>query len=86
MALTILKWTAPLLLVVLAAALFTRKTFHVEMFVAASPAEVWSVLIDTENYPKWNPVFVDVDGEYREGATVRNSVRFPDGSTVGAQT
>lgn len=83
MTLTILKWVVPAILVILlAAAAITKKTFHVETVIPASPAAVWAVLTDTESYPDWNPVFVAVQGEYRLGATVKNSVRFPDGTTV----
>ncbi len=81
MIVTILKWTVPPLLVLLtAAAIFTKKTFHVEVFIPAPPEDVWAVLMNTEAYPDWNPVFVAVDGAYTEGEKVTSSVRFPDGS------
>ena len=80
---TIIKWGLPLVIaIVAAAAIFTKKTFHVETVVAASPEAVWAVLIDSTRYAEWNPVFVAVDGDYVEGATVTNTVRFPDGSDV----
>ncbi|NOD92410.1 hypothetical protein GS636_06385 [Ruegeria sp. HKCCD4884] len=83
MILTILKWAVPvILMILLAAAALTKKTFHVETVIPVSPAAVWAVLIDTQSYPEWNPVFVAVEGELRSGATVKNLVRFPDGSTV----
>ena len=81
---TIAKWGVPTLLILLAAAAaFTKKTFQVELVIPAPSEAVWAVLMDTESYHDWNPVFVAVDGQYREGATVTNSVRFPDGSIVG---
>ena len=79
----IAKWTAPLLVtVVAAAALFTKKTFHVETTISAPPDAVWAVLMDTSKYREWNPVFVGVEGAYAEGRTVTNTVRFPNGSDV----
>ena len=82
MILTVLKWVVPVVLLAVAAAALTKKTFHVETVIPASPEQIWAILMDTDRYPDWNPVFVAVDGTYAEGATVKNSVRFPDGSTV----
>ena len=80
---TIAKWAGLLLIAVTAAAaVFTKKTFHVETVISAPPETVWSILVDTDRYPDWNPVFVAVDGDYRKGGTVTNTVRFPDGSDV----
>ena len=80
---TTLIWGVPLLLVSLAAvALLTQKTFRVETVVPAPPEAVWAVLMDTNGYPEWNPIFVAVDGSYAEGAKVTQTVRFPDGRDV----
>ena len=80
---TLLKWVLPLLvLVAVAGALFTRKTFHVETVIAATPEEIWVVLTDTASYPEWNPVFVEVEGAYAEGGKVLNKVRDPDGKIL----
>ncbi len=80
---SILKWGLPAIaIIVVATAALARKTFHAELVIPTPPEAVWAVLMDTENYPDWNPVFVAVKGRYSEGATVTNSVRFPDGSTV----
>lgn len=80
---SVLKWTLPAIaLLAVAGALFTRKTFHVETVIAASPEEIWAVLVDTSAYPEWNPVFVEVDGTYALGATVENNVRDPDGKIL----
>lgn len=80
---TVLKWgagsTALLLLLFATLALTGRKTFHTEIHIPASPEVVWEVLMDTKSYPAWNPVFVDVEGSYRNGAMVVNKVQSPDG-------
>ncbi len=67
---------------VVSAALFTSKTFRVEVFVPAPQKAVWSVLTDTSRYREWNPVFIQVDGEFQEGAEIRNTVLDPDGNEL----
>ena len=84
---SLVKWGVPtalliVLIVAVAGALATRKTFLVEIWIPAPPEAVWEVLIDTEAYPQWNPVFVEVDGAYAQGETVLNMVREPDGAIL----
>ncbi len=80
---TLLKWVLPaLVLIAVAGALFTRKSFHVETVIAATPEEVWAILTDTASYPEWNPVFIEVVGAYAEGGKVQNKVRDPDGKIL----
>lgn len=48
-----------------------------------APAErVWDVLADTPRYPEWNPFVTRFEGELREGADVRVTVRAPGRSPV----
>lgn len=80
---TALKWGLPLLVLIFAGgALFTRKTFHVETVIDATPDEIWEVLMDTASYPDWNPVFVEVTGSYTLGEKVLNKVRDPKGQIL----
>lgn len=79
---SILKWVLPALALVVAAGQFTRKTFHVETFIAAPPEKVWAVLTDNQSYPEWNPTFVEVQGPYVQGAKVLNKVRDPGGKVM----
>ena len=82
MFMTALKTLFVLLAVLLVASLLTRKTFHVERVIAATPDEIWNVLADTERYPQWNPVFVEVNGTYVEGGTVLSKVKDPSGNIL----
>ena len=76
-------WVVSALFAIVAAASFaTHKTFHVEIAIPASTDAVWAVLVDTEAYPQWNPVFVEVEGAYTEGETVLNKVRDPGGAVL----
>ena len=83
MIMVILKWVVPLLvLVLLAAAVFTKKTFHTEIFIPASQEEVWKVLIATEEYKEWNPVNVDIVGEFKQGGRVKTKFVDPKGAVM----
>ncbi|CTQ75758.1 Polyketide cyclase / dehydrase and lipid transport [Roseibium alexandrii] len=62
-----------------------KKTFRTEVFIPVPPEAVWDVLMDTASYPDWNPTFIQVQGEYKEGVKVTNTVKTPDGTmTINA--
>ena len=64
-------------------ALLGQRVVHTEIEIPAPPAEVWAVLSDAAGYAEWNPVIVRVEGEYREGASLSNTVReSPDKESV----
>lgn len=74
------RWLLAIIVaVVIAMTLLGEETFHTEVMIPAPPADVWAVLMDTERYPEWNPVFVRVDGAYSEGGQVTNLVQDPSG-------
>ncbi|MEX0319922.1 MAG: SRPBCC family protein [Ruegeria sp.] len=79
---SILKWVPPVLALIVGAGVFTRKTFHVETFIPATPQQIWAVLAETEAYPDWNPVFVEVEGQYAQGRKVRYKLRDPSGKIL----
>lgn len=56
-------------------ALLGHKVVHAELVIPAPPEAVWAVLTDAEGYAEWNPIFVRVEGEYREGAQMHYRMR-----------
>jgi hypothetical protein len=60
----------------------SRLDVHTEIEIAASPAQVWSVLADIARYREWNPYHVRVDGDLVEGTHLNVEIRKPDGSVV----
>ena len=46
------------------------KSVDAQLTIAAPPEKIWSVLMDGDHYGEWNPVLVEVEGEFREGATL----------------
>jgi hypothetical protein len=42
-----------------------------DVLIDRSPSDVWKVISDSAAYPNWNPFITRVDGDFREGATIR---------------
>lgn len=53
------------------AALHEDLEIRADQFIARPPAEVWRVVTDRAAYPAWNPFITEIDGPFREGATLR---------------
>lgn len=71
-------WSSGLAVLAAAVLAFTgKKIFHVEITIPAPPTAVWAVLTDARGYADWNPVFTHVAGEFRQGATVKTTVKQP---------
>ena len=67
------KWIIALALIVVALAvlyLMGRKSVHAELVISAEPEEIWSVLMDKNNYSTWNPVLIPVKGDFKEGESL----------------
>ncbi|MEM7584327.1 MAG: SRPBCC domain-containing protein [Acidobacteriota bacterium] len=65
--------------IIMATALLGHKIIHTEIVIPAMPENVWPVLTDAPGYSSWNPVMVEVEGEYREGAKLTYRVRETSG-------
>jgi hypothetical protein len=69
------------LILVMAFSLLGHKSVHAERIVPASPEQIWAVITDAETYPDWNPVFVEVQGTYEDGATMTYQMKDASGAT-----
>ncbi|MEM8898698.1 MAG: SRPBCC family protein [Bacteroidota bacterium] len=58
------------LLLGLILAVMGHKHVHHEIMIAASPEEVWAVIIDTDLYAEWNPAITVKKGDLIEGETI----------------
>ena len=74
-----------LVVVASAMAVMGKKSVRAEGVIDAPPSEVWAVLTDAAGYPEWNPVFVSVEGEHREGATMKYEMAGNDGSVTAVE-
>ncbi|MGS1047451.1 SRPBCC family protein [Burkholderia glumae] len=44
---------------------------HADTFIDRAPADIWEIVSDSAAYPDWNHFITRVDGEFREGETIR---------------
>lgn len=51
--------------------------------IDAPPERVWSILMDFDSYPEWNPFITSIEGEQRVGGKLRASLTPPGGKTTG---
>ena len=67
---------------VMALSLLGHKSVHAELVIPAPPEKIWSVLTDAPGYAEWNPVFVDVKGEYVEGGQLTYQMKDQTGKVT----
>ena len=72
-------WFIAIVALLLLAVLYSlgHKTVHTEITIPAEPGAVWSVLMDGSGYEAWNPVLVPLQGELREGETLKYRMTGP---------
>lgn len=54
-------------------------TIETTEFIDAPPAKVWSILVDLDSYPDWNPFITEGKGEFRQDEKVELKMRPPEG-------
>ncbi len=58
------------------------KTIETSIDIDAPPARVWSILMDFDAYPDWNPFITRIEGEQREGGKLRADLTPAGGKTT----
>jgi hypothetical protein len=56
------------------------KKIRTEILIPAAVDQVWNVLLNTSEYPTWNPFIRNFEGEIEENKKVKISIAPPGGS------
>ncbi|WP_338793919.1 SRPBCC domain-containing protein [Bernardetia sp. MNP-M8] len=56
------------------------KQYHTKITINSPLETVWTALVDTENYPNWNPLVGKLEGNLAEGQTIKTYI-IPLGNT-----
>jgi len=54
------------------------KEIKTEILINSNPSKIWNVLMDFENYPKWNPFIRSVYGQPATGTKISAKLEPPD--------
>jgi hypothetical protein len=54
------------------------KELKTEILIQASPAKVWAILTDFENYQNWNPFIKSIKGEAKVGHKITARIEPPE--------
>lgn len=49
-----------------------------QISIKAAPEKIWNILMDFENYSKWNPFIISIAGEKKAGGKLDVSIQPPD--------
>lgn len=58
------------------------KELYTEIEINAPKDKVWSILIDFESYPRWNPFIQSISGELKMDAKLKVVIQPPNGSKM----
>lgn len=53
------------------------RSIETSITIAATPARVWSILMDFQGYPDWNPFIRSISGQAKVGGALDVSVQPP---------
>ncbi|RKT20872.1 hypothetical protein B0G69_4227 [Paraburkholderia sp. RAU2J] len=51
--------------------LHENSSAHAEVLIYRPPADVWKIVSNSAAYSDWNPFITRVDGDFKEGSTIR---------------
>ena len=55
-----------------------KKEIRTEILINSSPSRIWKILMDFENYPKWNPFIKSISGKAEKGNKISAKLKPPD--------
>jgi len=55
------------------------KNIQTEILINTDITKVWDVLMNFDNYPKWNPFITSISGEPKLGSRLTVSIKPPGG-------
>lgn len=58
------------------------KEICTKILIKASPAIVWDIITDFENYGKWNPFIREISGVIKEGSTIHIFIKPPNSNGI----
>lgn len=58
------------------------KTLDTSIEIDAPPERVWSILMDFDSYPEWNPFITSIEGEQRVGGKLKATLTPAGGKTT----
>jgi len=58
------------------------KKITTEVTIKATPAKVWSTLMDFASYTQWNPFITSISGQQKVGSQLRTVMKPPDGNEM----
>ena len=62
------------------------KNLQTEIIINATPEKVWSILMDFDKYPQWNPFVKEITGSQKVGGQLKVTLRNGKGTSVFTPT